>query len=179
MWRTPALAGFPNTYQPAAGVLSSRVRPMRSIIIFLATGAYTGYAPVASGTAGAALGMVLGWLVFAPLWRHSPAAFLMIFMVLFIGACFVAGSAEKIFEDHDSSHIVIDEVLGMIATMFLNPTSFLWVMTGFVVFRLFDIIKPFPASFFDRRVGGAGVMLDDLAAGIYANLVVRVARMIV
>jgi phosphatidylglycerophosphatase A len=63
--------------------------------------------------------------------------------------------------------------------MFLNPTSFLWVMTGFVVFRLFDIIKPFPASFFDRRVGGAGVMLDDLAAGIYANLVVRVARMIV
>jgi phosphatidylglycerophosphatase A len=53
-------------------------------------------------------------------------------------------------------------------------------MTGFVVFRLFDIIKPFPASFFDRRVGGgAGVMLDDLAAAIYANLVVRVARMIV
>ena len=179
MWRTPPLAGFPNTYQPAAGVLSSRVRPMRSIIIFLATGAYTGYAPVASGTAGAALGMVLGWIVFAPLWRYSPAAFLMIFMVLFIGACFVAGSAEKIFEDHDSSHIVIDEVLGMIATMFLNPTSFLWMMTGFVVFRLFDIIKPFPASFFDRRVGGAGVMLDDLAAGIYANLVVRVARMIV
>lgn len=170
----------PLTYQAAARMLSSRVRPMRSIVIFFATGAYTGYAPVASGTAGAALGMVLGWLVFAPVWRHSPAAFLMIFMMLFIGACFVAGSAEKIFEDHDSSHIVIDEVLGMIATMFLNPTSFLWVMTGFVVFRLFDIIKPFPASFFDRRVGGgAGVMLDDLAAGIYANLVVRVARMIV
>jgi phosphatidylglycerophosphatase A len=152
---------------------------MRSIVILFATGAYTGYAPVAPGTAGAALGMVLGWLVFAPLWRHSPAAFLMVFLGLFIGACFVAGSAEKIFEDHDSSHIVIDEVLGMIATMFLNPTSFLWVMTGFVVFRLFDIIKPFPASFFDRRVGGAGVMLDDLAAGIYANLVVRVVRMIV
>ena len=59
MWRTPPLAGFPNAYHPAAGVLSSRVRPMRSIIIFLATGAYTGYAPVASGTAGAALGMVV------------------------------------------------------------------------------------------------------------------------
>lgn len=176
MFMTRAL---PLTYQAAARMLSSRVRPMRSIVIFFATGAYTGYAPVAPGTAGAALGMVLGWFVFAPLWRHSPAAFLMIFLVLFIGACFVAGSAEKIFEDHDSSHIVIDEVLGMIATMFLNPTSVLWVITGFVVFRLFDIIKPFPASFFDRRVGGAGVMLDDLAAGIYANLVVRVARMIV
>src|SRR5258708_3451015 len=120
MWRTPPLAGFPNAYHPAAGVLSSRVRPMRSIIIFLATGAYTGYAPVASGTAGAALGMVLGWLVFAPLWRHSPAAFLMIFMVLFIGACFVAGRAEEIFAEHGNSPILFYGGLWGVGHIFLH-----------------------------------------------------------
>jgi phosphatidylglycerophosphatase A len=152
-----------------------RIAAMRSLVIFFASGIYTGYVPVAPGTAGAALGLVLGLLVFAPLWRVSPAGFLLVFTVLFVGACFIAGAAEKIFQEHDSPHIVIDEILGMIATMFLNPLGWVWLVAGFVLFRIFDIIKPFPASFFDRRVrGGAGVMLDDLAAGIYANLVVQV-----
>jgi phosphatidylglycerophosphatase A len=152
---------------------------MRQIIIFLASGAYSGYSPVASGTAGSVVGIILGYLVCAPLWIRSPAAFVMIFIAVFIASCWVAGSAEKIFSEHDSSRIVLDEVLGMIATMFLNPTGWIWLVSGFVVFRIFDIIKPFPASYFDRQVGGgAGVMLDDLAAGIYANLVLQIARRI-
>ena len=150
---------------------------MRQVVIFFATGAWSGYAPVAPGTAGSVVGLIVGCLVFAPIWRRSPAAFLMVFLIVFVTSCWIAGSAEKIFGEHDSSRIVIDEVLGMVATMFLNPTGWISLAAGFALFRIFDIIKPFPASYLDRRLhGGAGVMLDDIAAGIYANLVLQAAR---
>jgi phosphatidylglycerophosphatase A len=149
---------------------------MRQIVIFFATGAWSGYAPVAPGTAGSMVGLILAWLV-APIWRQSPAAFLMVFVIVFIAACWIAGEAEKFFGEQDSSRIVIDEVLGMVATMFLNPIGWVSLAAGFALFRIFDIIKPFPASYLDRRLhGGAGVMLDDIAAGIYANLVLQAAR---
>ena len=150
---------------------------MRQLVIFLATGAYSGYAPVAPGTAGSIVGLIAGCLVFAPIWRYSPVAFLMVFLVVFVAACRIAGSAERIFAEHDSSRIVIDEILGMVATMFLNPTGWAPLAAGFALFRIFDIIKPFPVRLLERQVpGGAGVMLDDLAAAIYANLVLQAAR---
>jgi phosphatidylglycerophosphatase A len=145
---------------------------MRSLIVFFATGAYTGYSPVAPGTAGSIPGLILAWLVFAPMWQHSTVTFLLVFAILFAAACWVAGRAEEIFEQHDDSRIVLDEVLGMVATMFLLPIDVPHLAIGFVLFRLFDIIKPFPADLIDRRMrGGASVMLDDLSAAIYANLV--------
>jgi phosphatidylglycerophosphatase A len=150
---------------------------MRQLVVFLATGAGAGYAPYAPGTAGSLIGLIVGCLVFAPIWRRSPAACLMIFVVVLITSCWIAGSADQILGDHDSGKIVIDEILGMVATMFLNPTGWVALAAGFALFRFFDIIKPFPASLIDRRVrGGAGVVLDDIAAGIYANLVLQVAR---
>ena len=149
---------------------------MGQIIIFLATGGWSGYAPVAPGTAGSVVGLILACLV-APSARRSPAVFLMGFALVFVAACWVAGEAEKIFGAHDSARIVIDEIFGMVATMFLRPLGMVWLAAGFALFRIFDIIKPFPASYLDRHLhGGAGVMLDDLAAGIYANLVLQVAR---
>jgi phosphatidylglycerophosphatase A len=149
---------------------------VRQIIIFLATGAWSGYAPVAPGTAGSVVGLILACLV-APIWRRSPAAFLMLFVIVFIAACWIADEAEKLFGEQDSSRIVIDEVLGMIATMFLNPIGWISLAAGFALFRIFDIIKPFPAGYLDRHLhGGGGVMLDDIAAGIYANLVLQAAR---
>jgi phosphatidylglycerophosphatase A len=150
---------------------------MRYLVIFIATGAWSGYVPVAPGTAGSIVGLIIGCWCFAPIWRRSPAAFLMLFVIVFVVACWIAGSAEKILGNHDSSKIVLDEVLGMVATMFMNPTGWIALASGFALFRFFDIIKPFPASFIDRRVrGGVGVMLDDIAAGIYANLVLQAAR---
>ena len=147
---------------------------MRSIIIFLATGAYTGYCPIAPGTAGSIPGLILAWLIFAPLWRYSVILFVIVFAVLFAASCRVAGRAEKIFERHDDSRIVIDEVLAMIAAMFLLPMTWGYVAAGFFLFRLFDTVKPFPAGLIDRRMhSGTGVMLDDLIAAIYANLAVR------
>ena len=148
---------------------------MRSLIVFLATGFYSGYAPVAPGTAGSVVGLVLVWIVWGPLWTRSPWLCLLVFAIAFVIACWISDRAERIFENHDDSHIVIDEVLGMAATMFGNPTAFGWLLAGFLLFRIADVIKPWPASWFDRRMrNGTGVMLDDLAAAIYANIVLHV-----
>jgi len=151
---------------------------IRWLVIFTASGAYTGYVPIAPGTAGAALGLVLEWFL-APLWQRAPAAFLIAFALIFVASCGIAGAAEKTFERHDSQQIVLDEVLGMVATLFLVPAGWLWIAMGFLLFRIFDTLKPWPASAFDRMKGGAGVMLDDLAAAIYANLMLQALRLIV
>ncbi len=148
---------------------------MRRLIIFFATGFYSGYAPIAPGTAGSAVGLVVIWLAFGPLWERSPALCLIVFAILFAIACWISDRAEKIFDQHDDSRIVIDEVLGMAATMFGNPLTFPYMMLGFLLFRISDVIKPWPASLIDRKMrNGAGVMLDDLAAAIYANIVLHV-----
>ena len=149
---------------------------MRALIIFFASGIYTGYSPVASGTAGSVVGVILSWLVFGPLWLRSPALCLVVFAIAFAIACWISNEAEKIFEEHDSGKIVIDEILGMIFTMFGNPMTWPWLLAGFFLFRLFDVLKPFPAGAIDARMrNGAGVMLDDLAAAIYANIVLQIA----
>ena len=146
---------------------------MRQVIIFLATGAYTGYSPVAPGTAGSVVGLIIGYFL-APMWQQEPMIFAALFVGAYVPGCLIAGRAEQIFGEHDSSKIVLDEVYGMIATMFLNPLGWAWLLGGFILFRIFDIIKPFPASLIDRKMpGGPGVMLDDLFAGIYANIVLR------
>jgi phosphatidylglycerophosphatase A len=148
---------------------------MRRLIIFFATGFYSGYAPVAPGTAGSVVGLIIIWLGFGPLWKHSPALCLIVFALAFAIACWISDRAEKIFDEHDSPKIVIDEVLGMAAMMFGNPLSFPYLMLGFLLFRIADVIKPWPASVIDRRMrNGAGVMLDDLAAALYANIVLQV-----
>ena len=155
---------------------ATATRLKRPLIKFLASGAYLGYLPIAPGTAGALLGVVIARWLCIPLWTRAPAIFPLIFALAFVLACYVAGAAESIWGEHDSSHIVLDEVLGMIAALFLLPSGWLWTVAAFALFRLFDILKPWPASSFDRMSGGAGVMLDDLAAGIYANLVLQIAR---
>ncbi len=148
---------------------------MRATIIFLATAIYTGYAPIAPGTAGSVVGVVLVWIAFGPLWARSPAICVAVFAAAFVISCWIADRAEHIFNERDSPHIVIDEVLGMAATMFGNPITWPWIIAGFVLFRFFDVIKVFPADLIDRRVpGGTGVMLDDLSAAIYANIVLQV-----
>jgi phosphatidylglycerophosphatase A len=134
---------------------------MKTLISLIATGGYVGYIPLAPGTFGSVEGLLLGWLVLAPIAQRSPL---------------IAGRAERIFARHDSSRIVIDEILGMAAAMFLLPARWPWMLGAFGLFRLFDIMKPYPASLIDRELhGGVGVMLDDLAAAIYANLILQAA----
>ncbi len=146
---------------------------MRHAITFLATGAYVGYLPVAPGTFGSLL--ALPALCALPNLRLAPAtlvAGLVVFSALAMLVCHRAGLA---YADADSGKIVLDEVCGMlVAGAWIVPTTASLTLV-FVFFRVFDIVKPFPARYFDRNVrNGIGVVADDLVAGLYANLLVRV-----
>lgn len=154
---------------------------MRKLILFLATGFYSGYAPVAPGTAGSVVGLALAWGVTVPLEHRSRLAALALIVALFAVGCWLSGRAEELLGRHDSSHIVIDEIVGMALTMYLCPAAD-WIAlgAGFALFRLFDIAKPEPAGLIDRRMrGGVAVMLDDVAAAIYANLVLHALALVV
>lgn len=154
---------------------------MRKLILFLASGFYTGYAPFAPGTAGSVVGLALAWSVTVPLEHRSSLAGLGLIAALFVGGCGLSERAEKLLDQHDSSHIVIDEIVGMALTMYLCPAAD-WIAfgAGFALFRLFDILKPEPAGLIDRRMrGGIAVMLDDVVAAIYANLVLHGLALIV
>ena len=83
--------------------------------------------------------------------------------------------AERHFASTDPGPVVIDEVLGMLVTLFLNPVGWVGAFLGFLLFRLSDIVKPFPANKLEQLHGGIGVMADDLMAAIYANLALRAA----
>jgi phosphatidylglycerophosphatase A len=148
---------------------------MRGLLLFFATGAYSGYAPVASGTVGSIAALPLIYL-FVQLWRVSPVAQMGTLILTIVGACWVAGAAEQYLGEHDSGKIVIDEIVGFLtATAFLDLTL-MHLAFVFFLFRLFDILKPPPARYFDEKVpGGPGVVLDDVFAGIYANVLVRIA----
>lgn len=138
---------------------------MRRFIIVAATWFGTGFSPFASGTVGT-LGAIPLYLALArlplPLYLLSTVAF-----TLF--ACWVSGHAEQLFGEKDSGKIVIDEVAGYLVTMIAVPLSWQSVLAGFLLFRLFDIVKPQPARWFDQSLkNGYGVVLDDVAAGVYA-----------
>jgi phosphatidylglycerophosphatase A len=134
----------------------------------LATALGAGYLPKAPGTWGSAVGLLL-WLVLpASAWVQATA----IAFVLVAGT-WSAGVAERHFGRHDPGQVVIDEVAGMLITMFLNPAGWVSALLGFLLFRAADIVKPFPARRFEGLPGGFGIMADDVMAAIYANLVLR------
>jgi len=154
---------------------------VRKLILFFATGFYIGYAPFAPGTAGSVVGLLLAWGVTVPLEHRSRLAALALIAALFTVGCWLSGRAEELLDQPDSSHIVIDEIVGMALTMYLCPAaSWMAFGAGFALFRLFDILKPEPAGLIDRRMrGGVAVMLDDVAAAIYANLVLHALALVV
>ena len=144
---------------------------MRRLIILLATWWGVGYVPFAPGTAGtiAAIPLFLLLALF-PLYVYLPC-------VLGIGlaACWVAGRAETIFGEQDNQRIVIDEAVGFLVAMTAMPPTWPLLLVGFLLFRLFDILKPPPIRLIERRVkGGYGVVLDDVLAGIYTQISLRI-----
>ncbi len=143
---------------------------MEFIIKFLATGCYLGYLPYAPGTFGTLAGVAL-FMAFAAL---SPLYYAVSTVLLFLLASAVSGKAEKIFNKKDAAVIVIDEVTGFIVTMAMIKPSALSIISGFILFRFFDIVKVWPASYFNNKNGGLAVVLDDVAAGIYANILLRI-----
>ena len=144
-------------------------RPIsHTLVVAIATGGYVGTLSRAPGTLGSLLGLVLLW----PLGAGGAQALATAFL---IGAGIViAGRAARIMGAQDPPAIIIDEVVGIAVATMLLPSRLPERLVAFVLFRLFDVTKPFPARQAERLSGGLGIVGDDLVAGIYANLVVQV-----
>ncbi len=137
---------------------------------FLALGFGSGLLPVAPGTAGTLAAIPL-YLLLQDL---SLGAYLALVLVSVFGGILVCGYTTARLGVHDHPAIVWDEIVGYLITMTAAPAGWLWVAAGFVLFRLFDILKPWPIGWFDRRVhGGTGIMLDDVIAGVFAGALLQ------
>jgi phosphatidylglycerophosphatase A len=140
------------------------------LAVFVATVGYCGYFPVAPGTIGSLAGLVFYLLVW---WSQSIAVEVGMIVVLFLLGIWAGTTSERYFGGIDPGPIVIDEVVGMLITLAFIPVGRSGALAGFFLFRVFDIIKPFPAGRLERLHGGLGVMADDAMAAIYANISLR------
>jgi len=147
-----------------------KVKTKRLGVLCLATGGFTGYFPVASGTVGSFVGLGFVWLFW------DLQIFFQIALCLFLSGVGVWASHEAnlIFGKADARYIVIDEIAGVMITLIGMPVTSYWLICGFIVFRILDIVKLPPANYFDSRVkNGWGVMLDDILSGVYGNILLH------
>jgi phosphatidylglycerophosphatase A len=150
------------------------VSPSRSLLCLgarvLATGAGSGYSPFAPGTAGSAVGLLLFW----PLTRLPVAGVVGATVVLFLLGGVAAARVAARTGSKDPGQVVVDEVVGQWVTLLFLPLTPVTAAVGFFLFRLLDVVKPWPARELERLPEGWGIMADDVMAGIYANLLLRV-----
>ncbi len=166
---------------PSKPAIKPTVKPtmnmlLRDPIMLLAFGFGSGLSPKAPGTAGSFLA-----LLFMPVLALLPVWGYLLMLALAIGAgILICDYADSRLDGHDHSGIVWDEFAGLWLTLACVPASWTWWLFGFVIFRCFDILKPWPISVIDRKIsGGVGVMLDDLLAGLGAWIVVMIVIMMV
>lgn len=149
----------------------------RSPVLLLAFGLGSGLSPKAPGTTGTALGLILVPLLATIFTDVAYLVFVLAFAVFGGWICHRAAAKLGV---HDHSGIVIDEIAGIWLALSFMPISWPWLLAAFLVFRLFDIVKPWPIGVLDRRVGGGlGIMLDDLAAGVFTWFVLAGAKLLV
>jgi phosphatidylglycerophosphatase A len=139
--------------------------------VFVATVGYCGYSPIAPGTVGSAAGLVVYALVW---WTRSPVVEVGLIVGLFAAGVWAGTTAERYFGGIDPGPVVIDEVVGMLITLAFIRPGWAAACAGFVLFRVFDVLKPYPAGEFERLHGGLGVMADDAMAAVYANVSLRI-----
>lgn len=138
--------------------------------LFVATCGYLGYVPVAPGTFGSAAGLI----IFAAVrWSGSLALELAAIVLLFAVGVWSSNIAEKHFGGVDPAPVILDEVVGMLITLAFIPVNITGAIVGFLLFRLFDVVKPWPANRLEALHGGLGVMADDAMAAVYGNVVLR------
>jgi Phosphatidylglycerophosphatase A and related proteins len=141
------------------------MKAAQTVALTIATALGAGYVPRAPGTCGTVVGLLLFWgLSDLPIWLYI----VIVSLVVAIGT-WAASITGKIYGEVDNQRIVIDEVAGYLITMIAARPTLVVMLMGFVLFRFFDIVKPFPVDWADKKVNNAfGVMLDDILAGIYA-----------
>lgn len=129
-----------------------------------------GYSPVAPGTAGTLAGVP----IFLGLAQLSAVWYLLVWLGLFLLACRVAQRMQEAEGVDDPQMVVIDEVAGFLLAMFMVPLTAGYLLAGFVIFRALDVIKPFPADYFDQEVrNGFGIVMDDVVSGFYTCLLLH------
>jgi phosphatidylglycerophosphatase A len=144
--------------------------------VFLATGFYAGRIPFAPGTFGSLIGLPLCFLL-AGIRLSAAIAAALVFIFL---AIWISDAAAKTLNRKDPGCIVIDEIAGMVVTLIGLPFTLTTTVLGFVLFRILDIIKPFPIRALDQRLsGGLGIVADDVVAGIFSNLILRILLLII
>ena len=142
----------------------------------IATFFYVGKLPKIPGTCGTVAGLVLiGLLSVLGFWKTFLFQVIFIVLILLAGI-FSSSAVAKQSMLHDPQIVVIDEVLGILVAMFAVPLSFQTLLLGFILFRIFDIWKPYPIRNLEALPNGWGIMLDDLAAGICANVILRLLK---
>jgi phosphatidylglycerophosphatase A len=141
---------------------------MTAFALAFATVFGVGYAPIAPGTFGSAAGLLLWWLLPA-----APAIQIGVIVLLFVVGSWSGSVAEVHFGRTDPGQVVVDEVMGMLITLLFIPVGWAGAVLGFLIFRVADIIKPYPANRLEQLHGGMGVMADDGMAAIYANIALR------
>ena len=146
-------------------------------IHLLAVGLGAGMSPIMPGTMGSVMAIPL-WLLFNGL---QPYLYWVLIVVAFIFGCFLCQKTSDDTHTHDSGHIVWDEFVGMWITLFFIPQiSVLWIAMAFFAFRVFDMAKPWPIRWFDKRVpGGFGIMVDDVIAAIFSSVTVYVIALLI
>ena len=148
---------------------------LKNPVHFLSLGFGSGLSPFAPGTFGTLAAIPL-YLLIQPL---SLSVYLLITLLTLVLGFYLCGQTAKALGVHDHGGIVWDEIVGFFITMIAVPLDWKWILAGFVLFRFFDIIKPWPIKWIDAKVsGGVGIMLDDVLAGIFAliglHLLIRV-----
>jgi phosphatidylglycerophosphatase A len=146
----------------------------RAVILFMAQGAYSGRFPAAPGTAGTLAGVLL----YLGIKGLPIAVYASLCVLVFVIGIWIAGRAETLLGRTDHPSIVIDEIAGLLVSLAFLPPTWPVVIAAFVLFRTFDIAKPFPLKRLQNLHGGAGVMLDDIGAGIYTNFVLQLAVLV-
>jgi phosphatidylglycerophosphatase A len=166
------------SYDPAvSSTIESLAAPRRAhpVATLIATGLGSGYSPLAPGTAGSAVGLLLFWPVARlPLgWQAALT------VAVFAAGVAAASHLARRLGIEDPGVVVIDEVVGMWITLLALPLTPFTVAVGFFAFRAMDVWKPWPARQLEHLHGGWGIMADDVMAGVYANLLVRLALVVV
>ena len=143
--------------------------------VFLATGGYVGFIPFAPGTFGSLIGLPFCFLL-AGIQLSAAIIAALLFIAL---AIWISGAAAKTLKRKDPGCIVIDEIAGMVVTFIGLPFTLTTAFLGFILFRILDILKPFPIRTLDQRLsGGLGIVADDVVAGIFANIITRISLVI-
>ena len=148
---------------------------MIRLILLLASGLGAGFSPFAPGTVGTMVAIPMELLfssIFSPVYELTILTF-------FFFSSWIAERAQNHWQKRDDQRIVIDEMMGYFLTMLWIPKTLLFISVGFLLFRLLDIVKPFPCRQLEKVRGGFGVVLDDVFAGIYANIALQILRILI